>query len=75
MAMQVELQQEIHDPVKAGCHMQDFTWTMAKLKLQINESLDNPNSKLTQQIELRNDKKHYQHVKLSNSNSSKNVVT
>ena len=39
MAMQVELQLEIHDPVKAGCHMQDFTWTMAKLKLQINESL------------------------------------
>ena len=35
-------QQELHDPVKAVCCIQEFTQTMAKLKLLIYKSLDSP---------------------------------
>ena len=46
------LQQEIHDPVKAVRRILDFTWAMAKLKLLIHESLDNPKSKVTHYKQL-----------------------
>ena len=35
-------QQKLHDPVKAVRHIQEFTQTMAKVKLLINKSLDSP---------------------------------
>ena len=50
--MYAALQQEIHGPEMAVRCNPDFTWTMAKLKLQINESLDNSNSKLAHCNEL-----------------------
>ena len=62
----VALQQGIHDSIKAVRRIHDFTWTIAKLKLLIDESLDNPSSKLTyykqllSQVEVKDDKKHYQ---------------
>ena len=40
-------QQELHDPVKAICCIQDFNLTMVKLKLLIDESLENPDSIMT----------------------------
>ena len=40
-------QQELHDPVKAVRHIQEFTQTMAKLKLLIDKSLDSPETLLT----------------------------
>ena len=62
----VALQQGIHDPIKAVSRIHDFSWTTAKLKLLIDESLDNPSSKLAyykqllSQIEVKDNKKHYQ---------------
>ena len=59
----VAQQQQIHDQVKAVCHIQDFTRTLGKLESLIDESLDNPNRKLTHykelllQIQIRNNKK------------------
>ena len=50
--MHVALQQESHGPEMAVRCNPDFTWTMAKLKLQISESLDNSNSKLAHCNEL-----------------------
>ena len=41
------LQQELHDPVKAVCRIQEFTQTMAKLKLLIDKSFDSPKTLLT----------------------------
>ena len=36
----LSFQQELHDPVKAVRRVQEFTWTMAKLKLLLDRSLD-----------------------------------
>ena len=41
------LQQELHDPVKAVCCIQEFTQTMAKLKLLIDQSFDSPKTLVT----------------------------
>ena len=45
--LSLEFQQELHDPVKAVRHIQEFTETMAKLKLLIDKSLQSPETLLT----------------------------
>ena len=41
------LQQELHGPVKAVPRIQEFSWTMVKLRALIDKSLNDPTSKLT----------------------------
>ena len=45
--MSLSFQKDRHDPVKAFCWVQDFTWNMAKLQLLIEDSLDSLNSIMT----------------------------
>ena len=45
--LSLAMQQERHDPVKTVRHVQEFTWTMAKLKILIDESLDGEGSVMT----------------------------
>ena len=42
--LSLSFQQELHDLVKAVYHIQDFNLTMVKLKLLVDESLENPDS-------------------------------
>ena len=53
--MSLSFQQELHDPVKAVYHIQDFNLTMAKLKLLVDKSLENPDSITTNLIKLFQD--------------------
>ena len=53
--LSLSFQQELHDPVKAVCHIQDFNLTMAKLKLLVDKSLENPDSITTNLIKLFQD--------------------
>ena len=66
------MQQERHDPVKRVRCIQEFTWTMVKLKVVIDESLDKEGSimkrykQLTSHIEQgEDDHYYYQGIKLS----------
>ena len=43
----VSFEQELHDPVKAVRRIQDFNLAMVKLKLLVEESLENPDSVMT----------------------------
>ena len=45
--LSIWFQQKLHDAVKAVCRIQEFTQTMAKLKLLIGKSLDSPETLLT----------------------------
>ena len=54
-------QQELHDPVKAVCRIQEFIQTMTKLKLLIDKSLDSPETLL---IKLN---KHLSHIEECNN--------
>ena len=45
--LSLAFQQELHDPVKAIRRIQEFTWTMSKLQLLIDSSLDEPDSIMT----------------------------
>ena len=66
----MSLQQEIHDPVKAVCGIRKFSWTMAKLKLLTDESLDQKQKHMTHfmlfllKVELKDGKHYYQDIKL-----------
>ena len=59
--LSLAMQQERHDPVKTVRHIQEFTWTMVKLKDVFDESLDKEGSvmtrykRLTSLIEQRED--------------------
>ena len=74
-------QQELHDPVKAVCHIYDFTLTMVKLKLLVDESLENPYSimtnlkKLFQEIEKKDDSYFYQGIKFVRYEAAKQSVS
>ena len=76
----VSFQQEIHNPVKAVRHIQEFTWTMAKLKLLIDQSLESTDGKMTHynkllsSIKVKEDKHYYQDIKLSNFPATKGTV-
>ena len=76
--LSLSFQQELHDPVQAVHHIQDFNLTVVKLKLLVDESLENPDSimrnikKLFQDIE----KKHfYQGIKLVRYEAAKQSVS
>ena len=45
--LSLAFQQDIHYPVKAVRRVQEFTWTMSKLQLLIEGSLDTPGSLMT----------------------------
>ena len=59
--LSLSFQQELHEPVKAVRRIQDFNLTMVKLKLLVDESLENPDSimanlkKLFQEVEKKDD--------------------
>ena len=79
--MSLGFQQELHDPVKAVCHIYDFTLTMVKLKLLVDESLENPYSimtnlkKLFQEIEKKDDSYFYQGIKFVRYEAAKQSVS
>lgn len=54
--LSLAFQQEIHNPVKSIRRVQELKWTMAKLQLLIEESLENPEATiLTNYKKLRSD--------------------
>ena len=69
--LSIAMQQEKHDPVKTVCRVQEFTWTIEKLKVLINESLDEEGvmtryKQLMSLIEQKEDGHYYyQGIKLS----------
>ena len=70
-------QQEVHNPVKAVRRVQEFTWTMSKLQLLIESSLDEPGSIMTSYVKFVNevtenddDKHFYQNIPLARYNSA-----
>ena len=77
------LQQELHDPVKAVRRIKHFNWTMAKLRLVIDESLESPESniltnfkKLVRNIERNENNDYiYQNIKLLRYEISYNTVS
>ena len=54
--LSLSFQHELHDPVKAVRHIQDFNLTMVKLKLLADESLENPDNIMTNLKKLFQDK-------------------
>ena len=74
--MSLSFQQELHDPVKAVRYL-----TMVKLKLLVDESLENPDSimtnlkKLFQDAEKKNDSYFYQAIKLARYETEKQSVS
>ena len=79
--LSLSFQQELHDPVKAVHHIQDFNLTVVKLKLLVDESLENPDSimtnikKLFQDIEKKHDSYFYQGIKLVRYEAAKQSVS
>ena len=62
--LSIAMQQEKHDPVKTVRCVQEFTWTMEKLKVLINESLHEEGDmtrykRLTSLIEQKEDGHYY----------------
>ena len=77
--LSIAFQQEEHDPVKAVWRIQEFKWTMAKLKILTELSFEGQNMHLTHykqfldKIEAQNDGWfYYQDVKLSKYTDKKN---
>ena len=79
--MSLGFQQDLHDPVKAVCHIQDFNLTMVKLKLLVDESLENPYSIMTnlkrlfQDIKKKDDSYFYQGIKFVRYEAAKQSVS
>ena len=80
--LSIAFQQEEHDPVKVVWRIQEFNWTMAKLKILTESSLEIQNSCLTyykqflDKIDARNnDRFYYQNVELSKYTDTKNTVS
>ena len=78
--LSLSFQQELHDPVKAVHRIQDFNLTMVKLKLLVDESLENPDSiktnvkKLFQDVEKK-DSYFYQGIKLARYEAAKRSIS
>ena len=74
--MSLSFQQELHDPVKAVRYL-----TMVKLKLLVDEFLENPDStmrnlkKLFQDVEKKDDSYFYQGIKLARYEAAKRSVS
>ena len=78
--LSLRFQQDIHDPVKAVRRIQEFTWTMAKLKLFMDNAIENQTiptqlKKLLNSVENRDDKYFYQGIKLTRYEVSKDEVS
>ena len=79
--LSLSFQQELHDPVKAVRRVQDFTLTMHKLKLLVDESLESPDSIMTlynkflQEVEKKDDGYYYQGIKLVRYEAAKQSVS
>ena len=79
--MSLSFQQELHDPVKAVRGIQDFNLTIITLKLLVDESLENPDSivtnlkKLFQDVEKKDDSYFYQGIKLARYEAAKRSVS
>ena len=79
--LSLSFQRELHDPVKAVRHIQDFNLTMVKLKLVVDESLENPDSimanlqKLFQDVEKKDDNYFYQGIKFARYEAAKQSVS
>ena len=77
----VSFEQELHDPVEAVRRIQDFNLTMVKLKLLVDESLENPDSimtnvkKLFQDVEKKDDSYFYQGIKLARYEAAKRSLS
>ena len=75
-------QQNEHDPMKAVRRIQEFNWTMTKLKILTESPLEGQNMRLTHykqfldKIDAQNDGRLYcQDVKLSKYTGTKNTVS
>ena len=74
--LSLSFQQELHDPVKAVRYL-----TMVKLKLLVDEFLENPDStmrnlkKLFQDVEKKDDSYFYQGIKLASYEAAKRSVS
>ena len=79
--LSLSFQKELHDSVKAVHRIQDFNLTMVKLKLLVDESLENPDSimtnlkKLFQDVEKKDDSYFYQGIKLARYEAAKRSVS
>ena len=79
--LSLSFQKELHDSVKAVRRIQDFNLTMVKLKLLVDESLENPDSimtnlkKLFQDVEKKDDSYFYQGIKLARYEAAKRSVS
>ena len=78
--LSLSLQSEFHDPVKQIKRVQGFTWTMRKLKILIETSLDEGSEVITYYKKLLNDVKsvnesfEYQNIVLHNDGASSHNV-
>ena len=79
--LSLNFQQELHDLVKAVRHIQDFNLTKVRLKLLVDESLENSDSimtnlkKLFQYIEKKDDSYFYHGIKLVRHEAAKQSVS
>mgnify|MGYP002804370980 CR=1 FL=1 len=79
--LSVSMQKDEHDPVTMLRRVQEFNWTMVKLKALVSSSLDGSSSRLTNYTKFikevsedENENKVYQHVKLKEFHSSKSAL-
>ena len=79
--LSLSFQQELHDPVKAVRRIQDFNLAMVKLKLLVDESLENPDSVMTnlknlfQDVEKKENSYFFQGIKLARYEAAKRSVS
>ena len=78
--LSLSLQSEFHDPVKQIKRVQEFTWTMSKLKILIETSLDEGSAvityykKLLKDVKSVNESFEYQNIALHNYAASSHNV-
>ena len=78
--LRLGFQQDLHEPVKAVRRVQEFTWTMAKLKLLIDEGLDEPDGMMTNykkfvaQVKETDEGFRYQNIQLTDYTRMKGLV-
>lgn len=70
--LSLAFQQERDDPVKLGRHIQEFTWSMAKLKLLMSPDINLTN--LNHLFKNKNCDFYYQNIKLTRFRASKDSV-
>ena len=76
----LEFQQDIHNPVKAVRQIQEFTWSMAKLKLFMDNAIENHTirmqlNKSLNSVENINSTYFYKGIKLTRFDVSKDEIS